>query len=102
MAEALVDADAISIGVVLNAHGEVVRVINPDHEWQLDLVQRDLAEGETMQRVAKDTFGVSRTKRNAMTLVQVANICRTLGPVREAIRNPVPDAEIDPKTGRTL
>jgi hypothetical protein len=55
-----------------------------------------------MQRVAKDTFGVSRTKRNAMTLVQVANICRTLGPVREAIRNPVPDAEIDPKTGRTL
>lgn len=53
----------------------VVRIINPDFEWQLDL--HALSPGEYMIRIAKETFGVS-TEPDAMTLAQVHNICEAL------------------------
>ena len=71
---------AVSIGVVFNRlSGQVVRVINPDYEWQLDLVERDLASSEYFWRVPKEAFGVSK-KKNAMTLSQVDRVCKALGP----------------------
>ncbi len=70
---------AVSIGVVFDrANGNsVVRIINPDFEWQLDI--QVLSPSEYLIRVPKEVFGVSLEK-DAMTLDQVQRVCETLGP----------------------
>jgi hypothetical protein len=72
-------ARAVSFGVVFSRSlgNVVVRIINPDFEWQLDI--QVLSADEYLIRVPKEAFGVAR-ERDAMTLDQVYRICETLGP----------------------
>lgn len=70
---------AVSIGVVFDRaqDGIVVRVINPDFEWELD--QHHLSSTEYLIRVPKEVFGVSKDK-DAMTIDQVYRVHEILNP----------------------
>ena len=59
------------IGVVRDG-GKVVRVINPDFDWQLKI--QVLSPSEQLICVPKKAFGISR-KKDAMTLEQVHRVC---------------------------
>ncbi len=61
------------IGVICNRklNNVVVRIINPDFEWQLDI--QVLSEDEYLLKIPKEMFGVSHEK-DAMTLEQVHKV----------------------------
>lgn len=67
---------APSIGVVFDRAqgGALVRIINPDFEWQLD-IQR-LAPTEYLIRLPRSSFQLS-DRRDAMSLDEVLRICKT-------------------------
>ena len=66
---------AVSFGVVIErASGAVVRIMNPDYEWELD--RHFVGSGEFMLRVPKNEWGVGV---NDMTLDQVYRVIAALG-----------------------
>ena len=65
------------IGVVFNrASKAVVRIINPDHESELD--RHQLSPDEYLLRFPKQQFGVSH-ENDAMTPEQAFRVCKILG-----------------------
>ena len=62
-------------GVVVDrASGAVVRIMNPDHDWELD--GHFVGPDEVMVRLPKSEWGV---EANKMTLEQVHSVIAVLG-----------------------
>ena len=76
MAEILKASQYIGVVFDRNNDHQVVRIFNPDWDWQLD--HHPLADGEYLLRVLKTTYNIS-DKPNAMTLENVVRVMEVFG-----------------------
>ena len=67
---------AVHFAVITDrANGRIIRIFNPDYEFELDL--HHVADTEVMRRFKKDDFGIARHS-NAMTPADVYRLMEVL------------------------